>query len=69
MPFSEAVYRELMRWGPVGRVGLPHYTSEDDIYKGYFIQKGEYRGTGMKTSLLVLTRKKCTGTVVIGNIW
>ena len=30
----------VSRWQPVGPLGIPHYTSEDDVYKGYFIPKG-----------------------------
>ncbi|KAF8985093.1 hypothetical protein BDQ17DRAFT_1260358, partial [Cyathus striatus] len=27
-------------WRPVNRFGVPHATTADDIYKGYFIPKG-----------------------------
>lgn len=40
MPYIEAMYRELMRWMPPLHIGLPHYSTEDDTYKGYFIPKG-----------------------------
>lgn len=40
MPYCEAVYRELMRWRPPLNIALPHCSSEDDMYKGYFIPKG-----------------------------
>ncbi|KAG6906360.1 hypothetical protein DXG01_014314 [Tephrocybe rancida] len=40
MPYLEAVFREVMRWHPVTPLGISHATSEDDIYKGYFIPKG-----------------------------
>ncbi|KAF7346476.1 hypothetical protein MSAN_01875700 [Mycena sanguinolenta] len=35
-----AVFREVFRWGPILPLGIPHATSEDDIYEGYFIPKG-----------------------------
>ncbi|PPR05124.1 hypothetical protein CVT24_010380 [Panaeolus cyanescens] len=40
LPYIEAIYREVMRWGPPLPLGLPHATTEDDWYKGYFIPKG-----------------------------
>ncbi|KAH0591543.1 hypothetical protein H2248_001601 [Termitomyces sp. 'cryptogamus'] len=40
LPYVEAVYREVMRWHPVGPLGLAHSTSADDFYNGYFIPKG-----------------------------
>jgi len=39
LPYVDAVLRETMRWHPV----LPlvgHATSEDDIYRGYYIPQG-----------------------------
>lgn len=38
--YVEAVYREVMRWMPAVPYSVPHCTSEDDVYKGYFIPKG-----------------------------
>ena len=40
MPYMEAMYREVMRWMPPLHIGLPHFSTEDDVYKGYFIPKG-----------------------------
>ncbi|KAF7357538.1 O-methylsterigmatocystin oxidoreductase [Mycena sanguinolenta] len=40
LPYVEALYREVMRWKPVGPLGIAHASSEDDIYNGYFIPKG-----------------------------
>jgi cytochrome P450 len=42
LPFVEALYREVMRWKPVGPLGLAHAASADDIYNGYFIPKGSH---------------------------
>ncbi|KAG6874545.1 hypothetical protein C0992_007569, partial [Termitomyces sp. T32_za158] len=39
LPYVEAVFREVMRWRPVGPLGLPHSTSADDLYNGYYIPK------------------------------
>ncbi|PPR07073.1 hypothetical protein CVT24_010974 [Panaeolus cyanescens] len=40
LPYIEAIYREVMRWCPPVSMGVPHATTEDDWYKGYFIPKG-----------------------------
>jgi len=40
LPVTEAIYREILRWRPPGPLGVPHLTTQDDIYKGYFIPKG-----------------------------
>ncbi|KAK2466588.1 hypothetical protein APHAL10511_001450 [Amanita phalloides] len=38
--YLNAVHKEVLRWQSIGPMGIPHYTCEDDIYKGYFIPKG-----------------------------
>ena len=40
MPYTEAIYREVMRIRPVFPSGVPHASTEDDVYNGYFIPKG-----------------------------
>ncbi|KAG1766108.1 cytochrome P450 [Suillus placidus] len=40
LPYVESILRETLRWQPVGPLGVPHATSSDDIYDGYFIPKG-----------------------------
>ncbi|KAG2090009.1 cytochrome P450 [Suillus discolor] len=40
LPYIEAVLRETWRWQPVTPLGVPHATSSDDVYNGYFIPKG-----------------------------
>ncbi|KAH7908045.1 cytochrome P450 [Hygrophoropsis aurantiaca] len=39
LPYIEAIVREILRWNPVGPLGVPHATNTNDIYKGYFIPK------------------------------
>ncbi|KAE8385720.1 cytochrome P450 [Aspergillus alliaceus] len=40
LPYVDAVVKETLRWHPIGPMGLPHMTTEDDIYEGYLIPKG-----------------------------
>ncbi|KAE9397734.1 cytochrome P450 [Gymnopus androsaceus JB14] len=40
LPYLRAMVKEVLRWRPVGPLGLPRRTSEDDWYNGYFIPKG-----------------------------
>ncbi|KAF8883612.1 cytochrome P450 [Gymnopilus junonius] len=40
LPYLEAIYREVLRFAPPLPLGVPHATTEDDYYKGYFIPKG-----------------------------
>ncbi|KDQ57072.1 hypothetical protein JAAARDRAFT_35668 [Jaapia argillacea MUCL 33604] len=40
LPYVNALVKEVLRWGPVTPLGLPHGSTEDDIYEGYFIPKG-----------------------------
>ncbi|KAI0317516.1 cytochrome P450 [Amylostereum chailletii] len=40
LPYIEAFCMELNRWRPAVPMGMPHCTTEDDIYDGYFIPKG-----------------------------
>ncbi|KAF7348416.1 hypothetical protein MSAN_01795800 [Mycena sanguinolenta] len=40
LPYCEAVFREIFRWRPILPFAVPHATSDDDIYEGYFIPKG-----------------------------
>ena len=40
LPYVDAIVKEVLRWHPVGPMGLPHSTTEDDTYEGYHIPKG-----------------------------
>ena len=40
LPYIRAVVKEILRWRPVGPVGIPHLSTEDDWYDGMFIPKG-----------------------------
>ncbi|KAH9890551.1 cytochrome P450 [Cubamyces lactineus] len=38
--YVQAMLKEILRWHPVGPLGMQHTSSEDDHYEGYFIPKG-----------------------------
>ncbi|KAH9970773.1 cytochrome P450 [Russula compacta] len=40
LPFVDAICKEVLRWQPVTPLGIPHATSEDDVYNGFLIPKG-----------------------------
>jgi len=40
LPYLDAVFREVLRWHPPAPLGVPHATTQDDVYDGYFIPKG-----------------------------
>ncbi|TDL20094.1 cytochrome P450 [Rickenella mellea] len=40
LPYIEAIVKEILRWNPVGPMGIPHVSTDDDVYKGYEIPKG-----------------------------
>ena len=40
LPGMRAVVKEVMRWLPVTPGGVPHKSSKDDMYDGYFIPAG-----------------------------
>ncbi|KAK7455838.1 hypothetical protein VKT23_010873 [Stygiomarasmius scandens] len=39
LPYMTAVMYEVLRTQPVTPIGIPHYTTEDDYYRGYYIPK------------------------------
>ncbi|KIM72092.1 hypothetical protein PILCRDRAFT_829992 [Piloderma croceum F 1598] len=40
LPFISAIVKETLRWQPVIPMGVPHYSTQDDEYDGFFIPKG-----------------------------
>ncbi|KIJ68344.1 hypothetical protein HYDPIDRAFT_82083 [Hydnomerulius pinastri MD-312] len=40
LPFIDCLVWECLRWNPVLPMGLAHFVSEDDVYRGYLIPKG-----------------------------
>ncbi|KAF7359170.1 Cytochrome P450 [Mycena sanguinolenta] len=42
LPYIEAIVKEVLRWRPVGPLGMPRRVMQDDRYQGYFIPKGQH---------------------------
>lgn len=40
MPYIQALIKEVLRWHPGSPLGIPHTSTQDDVYNGYFIPKG-----------------------------
>jgi len=40
LPYVNAIVKEVFRWHPIGPMGLPHMTTENDMFQGYLIPKG-----------------------------
>ncbi|PVG03050.1 cytochrome P450 [Serendipita vermifera] len=39
LPYTDAAWKEGVRWAPVTPMAIPHEVTEDDIYKGMYIPK------------------------------
>ena len=40
LPYVGALVREVCRWRPVAPLSVPHASTRDDVYDGWFIPKG-----------------------------
>ncbi|KAI0348407.1 cytochrome P450 [Trametopsis cervina] len=40
LQYCHAIVKEALRWNPVVPLAVPHQSSSDDTYKGYYIPKG-----------------------------
>jgi cytochrome P450 len=40
LPFTEAVWKESIRWHPFTPLGLHHASTEDEVINGYTIKAG-----------------------------
>ncbi|KAF5348522.1 hypothetical protein D9756_009684 [Leucocoprinus leucothites] len=39
LTFFSAIVKEVLRWNPIVPSGVPHMTTEEDVYMGYYIPK------------------------------
>ncbi|KAI0045442.1 cytochrome P450 [Auriscalpium vulgare] len=51
LPYVEAIISEILRWGTVAPLGVPHTLSRDDIHNGYFIPERAIILTNVKGML------------------
>jgi cytochrome P450 len=40
LPFTEAVWKESIRWNPFIPVGVPHVNNRDEVINGYTLKAG-----------------------------
>ncbi|KII91350.1 hypothetical protein PLICRDRAFT_173216 [Plicaturopsis crispa FD-325 SS-3] len=40
LPYTNAIVLEVWRWNPSAPLGLPHFSTQDNEYRGYTIEKG-----------------------------
>ncbi|TFK28471.1 cytochrome P450 [Coprinopsis marcescibilis] len=40
LPYITAIAKEVLRWRPATPIGVPHMSTGDDVFRGYFIPKG-----------------------------
>jgi len=50
-------------------LALPHASTEDDVYEGFFIPKGLLSWYLSSLVVFVDSRSVLSGTLVIGNAW
>ncbi|KAF9443824.1 cytochrome P450 [Macrolepiota fuliginosa MF-IS2] len=42
LPYLSAIIKEVLRWNPTAPMGVPHLTTGEDVYEGYYIPKGSF---------------------------
>ncbi|KAI0291946.1 cytochrome P450 [Multifurca ochricompacta] len=72
LPFVDGICNEVSRWMPVGPLGFPRATSEDNVYEGYFIPKerflnsdGSLREDPILNSAFGYGRRICPGRYLV----
>ena len=40
LPYTDALVKEVYRFGQIAPQGVPHRARSDDVFEGYFIPKG-----------------------------
>ncbi|KAA1476011.1 cytochrome P450 [Dentipellis sp. KUC8613] len=52
LPYVGAILRESLRWNSNIPLGLPHRATQDDVYEGHLIPKGELRSQSVYRAML-----------------
>ncbi|KAG6330958.1 hypothetical protein ID866_8131 [Astraeus odoratus] len=66
LPYLQAVLYEVMRWRPATPIGVPHATTSNDVFEGYYIPKGVFISD---IGFNVTQCSSTTGAIVIFNAW
>ena len=40
LPYMNALMKEIMRWHVISPIGVPHRSTSDDVFDGYYIPAG-----------------------------
>ena len=60
LPYIDAILFETLRLRPPVPLGIPHATTEDDHFKGYYIPKGQhFHSSGNIYNVMSLYRDTC----------
>ncbi|TFK73293.1 cytochrome P450 [Pluteus cervinus] len=54
LPYLGAIIREALRWKPPAPLGVPHQSTQEDVYKGYLIPQG----TIIMSNIWAMTRNE-----------
>jgi cytochrome P450 len=68
LPYIDALCGELLRWQMVTPLGVPHASTEDDVYNGFFIPKGKFL-TLSCTSRFTVRYLRLKGAIMLANAW
>jgi cytochrome P450 len=68
LPYINAIVKEILRWHPVAPMGVPHVSTDDDVYEGYLIPKGALILPNIWYVLFVLLSRTCLSNCPIRDI-
>ncbi|KAF8997758.1 cytochrome P450 [Cyathus striatus] len=57
IPYITALLREVLRWETVIPTGLPHYSTEDDVFRGYYIPAGT----------VIIPNQRCASIILLSS--
>ncbi|KAH9987417.1 cytochrome P450 [Russula vinacea] len=69
LTYIEALCKELLRWQMVTPMGLPHSSSRDDVYKGFFIPKGRIAHSTFWDFAINHLVQIPKGSIMVANAW